>query len=73
MAIGAAVQGLGIALESDRLAEASLLRGELVPVFADRKSVEVHGHHLVYPKTHGQWKKVERFVAWVRREAGGRA
>ena len=72
MVIAAAVQGLGIALESDRLAEAALKSGELVPVFADRKGIEVHGHHLVYPKTHGQWKKVERFVEWVRGEAGGR-
>jgi LysR family glycine cleavage system transcriptional activator len=73
MAIGAAAQGLGIALESDRLAEAALRCGELVPVFADRKGIELHAHHLVYPKPHGAWKKVERFAGWVRKEAGRRA
>lgn len=72
LALGAAVQGLGIALESARLAEAALRCGELVPVFADRRGIEVLGHHLVYPTTHGKWKKVERFVDWVRREAAAR-
>jgi len=69
LAIEAAVQGLGIALDSARLAETFLVRGDLVPVFADRKAIEVHAHHIVYPATHGKWRKVERFVAWVRQEA----
>ena len=69
LVIEAAVQGLGFALESDRLAETSLQNGELVPVFADRKGIQVHAHHLVYPEAHGKWGKVERFVRWLRREA----
>lgn len=69
LVIEAAVQGLGIALDSARLAESLLERGQLVPVFDDRKGVEVHAHHIVYPEAHGKWKKVERFVAWVRKEA----
>jgi LysR family glycine cleavage system transcriptional activator len=69
MALDAAVQGLGIALDSGRLAESYLRRKQLVPVFADRKGIEVHAHHIVYPKQHGKWKKVERFVAWMRSEA----
>ncbi len=69
LAIEAAVQGLGIALESGRLAAASLRRGDLVPVFSDRKGVQVHAHHLVYPAAHGKWKKVAQFVTWLRREA----
>ena len=69
LAIEAAVQGLGIALESNRIAAASLQRGDLVPVFADRKGVQVHAHHLVYPAAHGKWKKVAQFVTWLRREA----
>lgn len=68
MAIGAAAQGLGIALESDRLAEIALRRGELVPLFEDHKAIEVHAHHLVYPPQHGQWSKVARFVDWLRAE-----
>ena len=69
LVIEAAVQGLGFALESARLAETSLQNGELVPVFADRKGIQVHAHHLVYPEAHGKWGKVERFVRWLRREA----
>ena len=37
-----------------------------MPAF--RKGIEVHAHHLVYPKPHGKWKKVAQFVEWVRRE-----
>ena len=40
-----------------------------MPVFSDRKGVLVHAHHLVYPKAHGQWSKVRRFVAWIREQA----
>lgn len=69
MAIDAAVQGLGVALDSNRLAASAIKAGRLVPVFPDGKGLEVHAHHFVYPKPHGQWKKVERFVAWVRAEA----
>ena len=39
LVIEAAVQGLGIALESARLAAARLLSGDLVPVFPDRKGI----------------------------------
>jgi LysR family glycine cleavage system transcriptional activator len=69
LALLAAVQGLGIALDSARLAEPYLQRRDLVPVFADRKAIVVHAHHMVYPAAHGKWKKVERFVTWVRSEA----
>ena len=40
LAIEAAVQGLGIALDSVRLAESFLVHGDLVPVFADRKGID---------------------------------
>lgn len=69
LAIEAAAQGLGIALESNRLAEPYLRNGALVPVFQGRKGIPVHAHHLVYPEAHAKWGKVERFVAWVRKEA----
>lgn len=68
MVIEAAAQGLGIALESSRLAERLIAGGTLVPVFADRKAIEVHAHHIVYPPSHGEWKKVARFVEWVKRQ-----
>jgi LysR family glycine cleavage system transcriptional activator len=72
LVIEAAAQGLGFALESSRLADSYLKSGALVPVFPDRKGVAVHAHHLVYPEAHAKWSKVERFVAWVRREVAAR-
>jgi LysR family glycine cleavage system transcriptional activator len=68
VSIQAAVQSLGIALESDRLAEDALGRGLLVPVFPYRKRIQVHAHHLVYPKPHAERSKVAQFVSWIRKE-----
>ena len=68
LSIQAAVHGLGIALESDRLAEDALGRGLLVPVFPYRKRIQVHAHHLVYPPSHAERSKVGRFVSWIRKE-----
>ena len=68
LSIQAAVHGLGIALESDRLAEDALGRGLLVPVFPYRQRIQVHAHHLVYPPTHAERSKVARFVSWIRKE-----
>jgi LysR family glycine cleavage system transcriptional activator len=73
LALLAAVQGLGIALDSARLAEPYLEAHDLVPVFPDRRAIVVHAHHVVYPAAHAKWKKVERFVAWVRGEAAKHA
>lgn len=72
LALEAAAQGLGIALDSGRLAESLLRHGQLAAVFADRKAITVHAHHVVYPKAHAHWPKVERFVEWVREQAGPR-
>ena len=68
LSIQAALQGLGIALESDRLAEDALGRGLLVPVLPYRKRIQIHGHHLVYPPSHAERSKVTRFVEWIRKE-----
>lgn len=66
--LDAAITGMGIALESDRMAWQALQRGDLVPVFADRKGMPVHAHHPVYPRSHGQWSRVARFTQWLRVE-----
>jgi LysR family glycine cleavage system transcriptional activator len=68
MAINAAVQGLGIALDSNKMAEGELTSGRLVPVFHDQKGIAVHAHHLVYPKSHAQWPRVEKFAQWLKSE-----
>jgi LysR family transcriptional regulator, glycine cleavage system transcriptional activator len=73
LVIEAAMQGLGVALESARLSEKALRNGDLVPVFPDRKGILVHAHHLVYPASHGKWSKVVRFVTWMRRESSCQA
>jgi len=65
LAIEAAVQGLGVALDSAWLARGLLDAGRLVPLFPDHKSIRAHAHHLVYPATHGQWSKVRRFTEWM--------
>ncbi len=69
MVIDAAVHGLGIALDSKRMAESALDNGSLVEVFEQDLSIAVHAHHLVYPKQHAQWPRVEKFTAWLRHEA----
>jgi LysR family glycine cleavage system transcriptional activator len=69
MVLEAAIQGLGIALDSSRTAEKALQRGDLVPVFNDRKAMTVYAHHLVYPRAHVQWDRVEKFTTWLREEA----
>ncbi len=69
MVIDAAVHGLGIALDSKRMAESALDNGSLVEVFEQDLSIAVHAHHLVYPKQHAQWPRVEKFTAWLRNEA----
>ena len=68
MVLDAAIQGLGIALDSNRTAEGALRRGDLVPVFEDGKGMPVHAHHMVYPRAHAQWERVERFAQWLRAE-----
>lgn len=69
MVLEAAMQGLGVALDSDRIAEAALRRGDLVPVFEDRKGMPVRAHHLVYPRAHERWERVMHFTHWLREEA----
>lgn len=69
LSIDAAIQGMGIALESNRLAASAIARGDLQPVFPGRTALQVHAHHVVYPGAHGEWTKVRRFVEWLRKEA----
>jgi LysR family transcriptional regulator, glycine cleavage system transcriptional activator len=68
MVLDAAIQGLGIALDSNRTAEGALKRGDLVPVFDDRRGMNVRAHHLVYPRAHAHWERVEKFTHWLRGE-----
>jgi LysR family glycine cleavage system transcriptional activator len=69
MAMEAAVQGLGVALESATLAAQHLKEGRLRPVFGLDKAVRAKAHFLVYPARHASRPPVEAFLAWVHSEA----
>ncbi|RDV04506.1 LysR substrate-binding domain-containing protein [Undibacter mobilis] len=71
LAIAMAASGLGVALESTRLAERELLSGQLVPVLAGR-SVDVRymAHQLTFPKVSQQRRAVRAFADWILVELG---
>lgn len=71
LALAAAVDGLGVALESTLLAERELAAGRLVAPLRGR-SIDVRyvGHHLVYPRETRHRRVVRIFVDWLTREIG---
>jgi len=71
MSLEAAVQGLGIALESDRLAAQHIEAGRLRPVFHPAWSLAIKAHFMVYPERHARRVEVARFVAWVKEQVRG--
>jgi LysR family transcriptional regulator, glycine cleavage system transcriptional activator len=71
MAIAAAVDGLGVVLESTLLAERELLRGDLVkPLAGAAREVEYVGHYLVHPRRAHRHDAFETFKAWLLKELG---
>lgn len=71
MAIAAAVDGLGIALESTRLAEREIASGQLVAPLAGRaQDVRYVGHYLVFPRVAKARRSVRMFAGWLTRELG---
>lgn len=69
MSLDAAVQRLGVALESASIGQSLISSGKLQPVFEDRLSLEVQAHFMVYPARHASRPEVKCFVEWLRREA----
>jgi DNA-binding transcriptional LysR family regulator len=66
MAIAAAVDGLGVVLESTLLAERELASGQLVaPLRETTTSVRYVGHYLVHPRSHHQHAALTRFKRWL--------
>ncbi|MGI4718556.1 MAG: LysR substrate-binding domain-containing protein [Janthinobacterium lividum] len=66
MAIAAAVDGLGVVLESTLLAERELASGRLVaPLRGKSTSVRYVGHYLVHPRSHHQHAALTRFKEWL--------
>jgi len=71
LAINAAVDGLGVALESTLLAERELASGRLVAPLIERcENVRYVGHHLIYPPAAQRRRTVQVFAEWLRAELG---
>jgi len=69
ISISAAVDGLGVIVESDLLAARELATGRLVsPLQGVSKSVRIVGHYLVNPRRHRQPEAVKHFREWLFRE-----
>ena len=66
MALDAATQGLGVALESAVIAAGHLADGRLRPVFGAKRAVRVQAHFLVYPARHAARAPVAIFLEWLR-------
>ena len=71
LAISAAADGMGIALESVRLAEREITRGELVEIGRDAfVPLARDTHFLSYRMRQGRLDKIAAFSEWLLREAG---
>lgn len=66
LAIAAACDGLGVALESTRLAEREINAARLVAPLAGRANdVDYTGHYLVFPRAGRQRRAVRVFTDWL--------
>ncbi len=71
LAIAAATDGLGVALESTRLAQRELASGRLVaPLLGKSNDVRYVGHHLCLPRSGSQRRMARTFGAWLLAELG---
>lgn len=71
MAIAAAVDGLGVALESTRLAEREIADGRLMRPLTGRASdIGYVGHYLVFPRVAKARRPIRLFAHWLTRELG---
>jgi DNA-binding transcriptional LysR family regulator len=70
MALDAATQGLGVALESATLAAGHLAEEKLVPVFGFDSGIDVQAHFVVYPARHAKRRPVVAFLEWLKSQTG---
>lgn len=69
MAIAAAVDGMGVTLESTQLAEREIRRGDLVaPLAGVGRDITYVGHYLVFPYKAKPRRSVRMFIDWIARE-----
>jgi LysR family transcriptional regulator, glycine cleavage system transcriptional activator len=72
LAVAAAADGLGIALETSRFAEAELARGELLAIDGPAfRRIERETHFLCYRKTNEERATIVVFKQWLTAELGG--
>lgn len=71
LTLDAAIQGLGIALESSVIAGPHLAAGRLATVFDPGKAIVIRPHQLVYPQRHARRSEVAAFAAWLLDRAQG--
>jgi DNA-binding transcriptional LysR family regulator len=69
MSLDAAMQGLGVALESTTIAGRHIAERKLRPVFGLDKAVRVKAHFAVYPARHAKRPPVKAFLSWLYGEA----
>ena len=69
MALDAAVQGLGVALESRVIGDGHLQSGRLQAVFDPAWALPVQAHFVVYPERHGYRSEVTQFLHWLDKQA----
>jgi DNA-binding transcriptional LysR family regulator len=69
MALDAATQGLGVALESTTIAGRHIAERKLRPVCGLDKAIRIKAHFAVYPARHAKRAPVEAFLTWLHREA----
>ena len=69
MSLDAAMQGLGVALESTITGGKHLAEGKLRPVLGMDKCIRVKAHFAVYPARHAKRRPVEVFLSWLHGEA----
>jgi DNA-binding transcriptional LysR family regulator len=71
LSIRAAMDGLGVALESTRLAEREIAEGSLVrPLAGLCQDVTYTAHWLVFPRARRYQRQVVVFAEWLARELG---
>lgn len=71
LAIAAAAAGLGVALESKRLAEREIASGHLVAPLSNRaENIHYPAHYLVFPRLGRQRRALRLFAQWMADELG---
>ena len=69
LALDAAVQGLGVALESAVNAAGHIAQGLLVPPFDTARALTLQAHFAVYPARHVKRPEVDAFLRWLHAQA----